>query len=205
MHTLVLIAALLAGSPSPEAKECFDWAAVGRVTRVTYVGLPQAAPDEIPVDAVWEWDFEVRQAVIGTGLPKQLKLLVASHTAQSWTKTRRMAVFLAGGHGAGPMVVMRQALNRRSHGALLEQINQIAAQSGLERCKAEHAPRPNEKYGSMKYGAFLERLSDLNRINSDPAASDEERKRAQAELTEMWNYLKGGVASHEGARLQGAK
>jgi hypothetical protein len=201
MQAVAIIAAMLVSSAPPESRECFDWAVVGHVKRATYLGLAPSTPEAISMDGLWDWDFAVRDVVIGAGLPHRLNLMVASHTEGRWGKERRIAVFLAGGHGAGPLVVERRAVDPRSRTTLRRQIEQIAAEAGLERCYAAGGPPPNnDRYGSMTYGAFLGRLDDLQRINNDLAKREDERKRAQAELTEMWDYLKARSSAVDDAK-----
>jgi hypothetical protein len=103
-------AALLSVFPAvahSEPTECFDWAVVGRLDKQTFLGVPEAS-----VDAVFQWEVQIREVVVGMGVPRKMTLATIAHTQLAPWAAQKVALFISSGSEGKPVLVRWGVLDR---------------------------------------------------------------------------------------------
>jgi hypothetical protein len=137
--TVIVAGLMLLGAPPhaarSEQKPCYDWALVARLERQTFIGLPEVGPNEISLDAIYQWRVRVREIVIGQDVPQRLELTAVAHTALAPWAAQRVILLVAKGHGPTLRVARWGVLPRHLNPSQWhQQVMGVAEASGLSRC-----------------------------------------------------------------------
>lgn len=91
---------------------CFDWAVVGKLDKQTFIGVPEAGPNEISLDAVFQWEVQVREIVVGKGVPRTMTLTTVAHTQLVPWAAQKVALFISNASDGKPLLVRWRVLDR---------------------------------------------------------------------------------------------
>ena len=125
----VLAAATAPATPHP----CYDWIAVGALTKQTYRGVPEATSDALFVDGLFDWQVRVRATLMGRSGPNRLNLRAFAHTELPPSAASRVILFIAYADDETPVLVDWRVL-QDEQGDWRRQALHVAQEHGLARC-----------------------------------------------------------------------